>query len=145
MDRPSPPSVLIVEDEMVIALDLRLLVEAMGLTVSGVADGRRQAVEAARACPPDLILADVRLRNDQDGIEMVREILSFAPAGVIFVTANPATLAERGMGHVPTLVKPFDYRSLERAVRTALAGRQARPDTGGEGTPRARSPVFPNV
>lgn len=105
--------VLIIEDEPVIAMDLRMLVEGCGHRVSGIAATHADAVELARLHRPGLILADINLGRGGNGIAAVREIMASMPCPVIFVTAYPEQLLT-AEGIEPTFVmrKPFDRGML---------------------------------
>lgn len=117
-----PPSIMIIEDEPLIAMGLKLVLEAMGCRVAAIFDTEAAAVDGAAALAPDLILADVRLKAGGDGIAAVQAILARRQVPVLFVTGNAGELAGRGMGHLPVLPKPFMPAALEREVRKALAG-----------------------
>ncbi|QYU69496.1 response regulator [Leptolyngbya sp. 15MV] len=105
--------VLIIEDEPIIAMDLRLLVERCGHRVAGVAASETEAVSLARKRPPGLVLADINLGRGGSGIAAVRRILEESRVPVIFVTAYPEMLLT-AEGVEPTYVmrKPFDPMTL---------------------------------
>ena len=115
--------VLVIEDEAVIAMDIRAVVEAMGHRVTGVARTRAEAVGLAAGTRPDLILADVRLADDSSGIDAVADILALIDAvPVIFVTAFPERLLT-GLRPEPAFLigKPFSEEQLRSAVSQAMA------------------------
>ncbi len=68
-------SVMIIEDEAIIAMHLRKIVQSLGNTVAGVARTRDEAVTMARDVLPDLILADISLADGSSGIDAVKDIL----------------------------------------------------------------------
>ena len=117
--------VLIIEDEPIIAMDIRLLVQRCGHRVVGVASSEAAAVALAAAHAPGLILADVNLGRGGDGITAVRRILSTARVPVIFVTAYPERLLSAdGLGPAFVINKPFDRMALAIATYQAItAGR----------------------
>src|SRR6202008_1207803 len=78
--------VLIIEDEPFIALDLQTLVEELGHRVVSIARTHREALRAAEANPPGLILADIQLADGSSGLEAVDQILGSFEVPVIFVT-----------------------------------------------------------
>ncbi len=80
--------VLIVEDEFFIALDIQAILEADGHNVLGVATSAEEAVQAAQALLPDVVLMDVRLAQGSDGVEAAREIRARFNIRSLFVTAN---------------------------------------------------------
>jgi len=115
-------SVLIIEDEPIIAMDLRLLVESCGHTVIGVAGTEAQAVRIAAERSPGLILADINLGRGGNGIAAVRRILSQTKVPVIFVTAYPQDLL-KAEGIEPAFVmrKPFDHFMLATFTYQAVS------------------------
>jgi len=117
--------VLIIEDEPVIAMDLRELVEGCGHRVAGVAASEAEAVDLVARHGAGLILADVNLGRGGNGIVAVRRILETTRVPVIFVTAYPEKLltAER-MEPAFVISKPFDPVTLAVATYQAItAGR----------------------
>jgi CheY-like chemotaxis protein len=125
----SVTDVVVIEDEPVIAMDIRRLVEACGHRVVGVAASESSAVALAEQHHPGLILADINLGRGGDGILAVARIVKSMPVPVIFVTAYPERLltAERPE---PAFVisKPFDPMAL--AVATYQAITAGRPPIG---------------
>jgi CheY-like chemotaxis protein/DNA-directed RNA polymerase specialized sigma24 family protein len=113
--------VLIIEDEPVIALELKSIVESLGHTVVGTADREKEAVAIADRAAPNLVLADIQLRGDDSGIEAVRHILQRHTVPVIFITAYPERLLT-GKGVEPTFIisKPYDPSMVRAAVSQAL-------------------------
>jgi CheY-like chemotaxis protein len=115
-------SVLIIEDESVIAMDLEEIVEHMGHRVTGVATTADEAVGLCAADRPDLVLADIRLANGSSGIDAVNRILeSFAAMPVIFITAYPERLLT-GERHEPAfmIAKPYSPSQVMSAVSQAM-------------------------
>ena len=105
--------VLIIEDEPVIAMDIRMIVEQCGHRVIGIAATQAEALALAREHRAGLILADINLGRGGNGIAAVRDIISKTPCPVIFVTAYPEQLLT-AEGIEPTFVmrKPFDRAML---------------------------------
>lgn len=122
-------SILIIEDEPLIAMDLAQTVEDMGYRVSGTANRESKAVAAAEAAPPALILADIQLLDGDSGINAVRQILEKFDVPVVFVTGYPERLLS---GHTPeptyVVTKPFEPESLKLTIEQALSHHAARPD-----------------
>lgn len=118
-------NVLIIEDEPVIALDIRLLVSRCGHKVVGVAASEAEAIRIAHEAKPGLILADVNLGRGGDGITAVRRILESVDIPVIFVTAYPERLlTAEGVEPAFIINKPFDRMTLAIATYQAIsAGR----------------------
>ena len=115
--------IMVIEDEPIIAMDIRQLVEACGHNVVGIASGEAEAVEMARALRPGLILADVNLGPGGDGISAVQRILAEQDTPVIFVTAYPERLltAER-LEPAFVISKPFEPMALAIATYQAVSG-----------------------
>ena len=116
-------SILIIEDEPMIAMDLEAIVEDLGHHVVGVAGAHRQAVALAAERQPQLIMADIQLEDGGSGIEAVNEILAGASKPVVFITAHPtAYLSALANRPEPAflLPKPFKPDSVRAAVSQAL-------------------------
>lgn len=124
----SATDVLVIEDEPVIALDLRRLVEACGHKVVGIAASEAEAVRIATAKRPGLILADINLGRGGDGSHAVARIQQVMTVPVIFVTAYPERLLT-AEGVEPTFIisKPFEPLALAIATFQAVNGRERPP------------------
>jgi DNA-directed RNA polymerase specialized sigma24 family protein/CheY-like chemotaxis protein len=120
--RQPATSILIIEDEPVIALDIARSIEAYGHRVTGIATTHRDAVELAGADPPGLVLADVQLSDDSSGIDAVAEILDHYQVPVIFITAFPERLLTGERPEPAFLItKPHDPKTLSVAISQAVA------------------------
>jgi CheY-like chemotaxis protein len=118
--RRKPMAVLIIEDEALIAHELQAIVTSLGLSVAGMARNRAEALRIAGHSKPQLILADYKLRGDT-GVDVVKAIRERLDANVIYVTAHPdAVAAAQEEGDI-IISKPFNIRTVERAVQTHLA------------------------
>ncbi|OAG72623.1 transcriptional regulator [Gluconobacter japonicus] len=116
-------SVLIIEDEPIIAMDIQDLVERCGHKIAGVAHTEADAVKLAAETKPGLILADINLGGGGDGMHAVGRILKTHETPVIFVTAYPERLLT-GEAHEPSFVitKPFEPLALAVATYQAVTG-----------------------
>jgi two-component system, response regulator PdtaR len=115
--------ILIAEDETIIRLDLRELLERAGFEVCAEARDGEEAVELAREQTPDLALLDVKMPR-LDGIEAARRILDERPIPIVMVTAyGEEDLVSRAVeaGVFGYLVKPFRETDLLPAIATARA------------------------
>lgn len=114
-------TVLIIEDEPVIAFDIADVVTEMGHKVVGNARTREEAVAAAKATTPGIVLADIQLSDGSSGIDAVADILGSMDVPVIFVTAYPERLLT-GEGPEPVylVTKPFDAETLRVTMDQAL-------------------------
>ncbi|HSV28454.1 MAG TPA: response regulator [Candidatus Omnitrophota bacterium] len=117
------PRIMVIEDEPLIAMGLKMVLENMGCEVPITVDNAADAVAHAQSQPFDLILADVRLKGAEDGISAIERILMDRKVRVLFVTGNASEVANRGMGHIDVLSKPFMPAALERSVRAILSRR----------------------
>ena len=115
--------ILVAEDETIIRLDLRALLEGAGFEVCAEAHDGQEAVELARSEQPDLAILDVKMPR-LDGIEAARRILAERPIPVVMLTAyGQEELVSRAVeaGVFGYLVKPFRESDLLPAIRTARA------------------------
>jgi DNA-binding response OmpR family regulator len=120
---PRRPRALIVEDEIMIALDLEDTMLALGFDSCGLAPSERSARSLAMSGQPDVVLMVVCLDGGREGIETARWLREVCGASVIFVTAkaDEGTLArihERVPG-APVLSKPVYRKHLAKAVSEA--------------------------
>ena len=116
-------SVLIVEDESVVALDLEQRLIGMGFHVAGHAHTGEKALGLARSNRPDVILMDIKLRGDLDGIETAGIIRREVDVPIIFLTAfSDAANLERAKRSDASgyILKPFQERELAIAIELAL-------------------------
>jgi CheY-like chemotaxis protein len=113
--------VLIIEDELLIANDLKRLMLELGHRVTGIARTHQEAVASAGVQRPGLMLADIQLADGSSGIEAVNEILGWHRAPVVFVTAYPERLLT-GQRPEPTflMTKPFNVDDVRVVVSQAL-------------------------
>ena len=115
--------ILIAEDETIIRLDLRDLLERAGFEVCAEARDGVEAVELARSEQPDVAIMDVRMPR-LDGIEAARKILDERPIPIVMLTAyGQADVVARAVeaGVFGYLVKPFQESDLLPAIETARA------------------------
>jgi response regulator NasT len=119
----APLRVLIAEDEPIIRMDLRGLLEKNGFMVVAEAANGEQAVELARTADPDIAILDLRMPG-LDGIEAARRIYAERPLPIVMLTAfSDRTNVEAaiGAGVFAYLVKPFRETDVVPAVRAAVA------------------------
>ena len=105
----TPEKILIVEDERIVALEIRSRVQKLGYTVTGIESSGEKALESIRTNPPDLILMDIRLQGKMDGIQTAERILDQYEIPVIYLTAHS------------------DYDTLDRAKKTMPYGYVLKP------------------
>lgn len=116
-------SILVVEDEAIVADDIRETLIALGYTVAGTAKTGESALEKAADAQPDLVLMDIHLAGAMDGIEAADRIHSLHGTPIIFLTAYADTpLLERAKKTEPYgyIIKPYDERGLHSAIEMAV-------------------------
>ena len=116
-------SILIVEDEALIASYIQEVLEESGFTISGVASSGPEAMSLASASPPDLALVDIKLAGPMDGIEVAQLMRSQFNVRSIFLSGvcDPETM-ERAKSATPLgfLEKPFRPSQVFNALQRAL-------------------------
>lgn len=118
--------ILIVEDEAIVALELRFVLEDLGHQVIGTAADAASAAAIAAREAFDLALVDINLSDGPTGIEVGRN-LARTGALVLYITANPGMLGQGVSGAVGVLTKPSDERSVQTAVDYVLRRRDGDP------------------
>jgi len=115
--------ILLVEDEGVVALDIEQRLTQLGYQVVGIADTAAIALRMARTQQPALVLMDIRIRGELDGVDLARALTTADEVPVVFLTGNAdeATL-RRAIDAEPYgyVLKPFELRTLEAVIETAL-------------------------
>ncbi|WP_020603461.1 response regulator [Spirosoma spitsbergense] len=115
--------ILIVEDEAILALDLKAKLEKEGYRVVGVAASGKQALALFAEHPVDLLLCDIHIKGDWDGIETAQRILAQRPLPLIYLTAysDKATLERAGQTTpLAYIVKPVHLAQLRVAIDMAM-------------------------
>ena len=116
-------SILIVEDEAIVALDLKLQLQDLGYAVCGVAASGEQALELIAQTAPDLIMVDVHLQGRMDGIDVAAAVRSAHGTPVIFLTSHSDDETVRRAAHAGAygyLTKPYQLRELRAGIEVAL-------------------------
>jgi two-component system, cell cycle sensor histidine kinase and response regulator CckA len=118
-----PASILVVEDESIIALDIKTTLQALGFEVQAIASSGQEAIDKSRRLRPDLVLMDIHLRGEMDGVEAIQRIREELDVPVIYLTAyaDPGTV-QRARETEPYgyLLKPFEQRELQIVIEMAL-------------------------
>lgn len=128
VEREQSTSVLIIEDEPLIAMQLEELVSSLGHTICGTAATRTQARAAVAEAVPGLVLADIQLADGSSGLDAVDDILSVATMPAIFITAYPERLLTGDRPEPTYLVtKPFQEATVRAAISQALFFGSTRP------------------
>ena len=121
-------TVLVVEDEIITAIDIKSSLEDLGYQVPPIASTGQEALAEVAKSQPDIILMDIVLKGEIDGIETANRIRDRQQLPIIFLTAysDDATLARAGITEpFGYLLKPFDDRELHTTIQMALKRYQA--------------------
>lgn len=114
-------SVLIIEDEPIIALDIEAMVQDLGHDVTGIARTHKEAIALVKTRRPGLVLADIQLADGSSGLDAVNEILAGIDIPVIFITAYPERLLTGDKPEPAFLItKPFQPDAVKAAISQAL-------------------------
>ncbi|MEW5847390.1 MAG: ATP-binding protein [Myxococcota bacterium] len=125
---PVSPRVLIVEDEGIVAKDIEHTLKGLGYVVVGTAATEEDAVHKAEETNPDIVLMDIKLRDDGDGIRAAAEIRRRQDVPVVFLTAyaDESTLQRaQTTGAFGYVLKPFEDRELHVAIVMAMCKHRA--------------------
>lgn len=115
--------ILIVEDESIVAMDIRRIVQNLDYDVSAIVSSGQAAIHEAQQNHPDLVLMDIMLKGPMDGIEAAAQIHSDLGIPVIYLTAHTEdTTLGRAITTEPFgyLIKPFKGRELKAAIEVAI-------------------------
>ncbi len=117
------PRILVVEDEIIVAIDLQHELNALGYRVTDIASSGQEAVKKAGQIRPDLVLMDIRLDGDMDGIEAAEQIRTNFDIPIVYLTAYADTDTLRRakvtdpFGYI---IKPYQERDLHVTIEMAL-------------------------
>lgn len=115
--------ILIVEDETIVAADLRKQLSRLGYKIEAHAKSGEEAVRLARQLSPNLILMDIRLLGPLDGLETARRIHNEAPIPVVYISAYANLLLQNPTAMQPPqlcVAKPFLVEDLQQVIEIAL-------------------------
>src|SRR5437870_2266745 len=111
--------ILVVEDEAIVAMDINAILRRLGYVILDVLSTGEEAVRSVEEMRPDLVLMDIRLKGEIDGIEAARQIRERITVPIVFLTAHAdVSTVERAKEVAPYgyLLKPFDERDLRRVI-----------------------------
>jgi len=120
---PHPVTILLVEDELIVAEDIRRRLTAMGYSVVDCSTTGEGAIAQAETFRPDIVLMDIMLKGGMDGIEAAGRIKESMDIPIIYLTAySDETTIERAKSTQPFgyLIKPFQARELNVTLDIAL-------------------------
>lgn len=124
LKRPHVVKVLIIEDEPLIALDLKLILIKRGFEVIGHAGNYKEAHTLFCTKKPDIILSDIKLENDESGIEVVKKLKKISDFHVIYLTSySDDLMIENALTTNPLayITKPFKENDINAVFKLASA------------------------
>jgi DNA-binding response OmpR family regulator len=119
----SEPRALIVEEESLIAEELRERLSRLGFSVIAAVDSADEGVEIATRECPDLVLMDIRLKGEKDGVQAAQEIRRQVDVPIVYLTAHSDRVTvDRAMGteYDGFILKPFHRRELQSTIQVAM-------------------------
>ena len=119
----SKPRALIVEDEILIAEELKERLSLLGFSVIAAVDSADEGIAIATRECPDLVLLDIRLKGEKDGIQAVQEIHQKVDVPVVYLTAYSDRLTVdriKGTEYDGFVLKPFRARELQSTIEVAI-------------------------
>ncbi|WP_456462020.1 LytR/AlgR family response regulator transcription factor [Lutibacter sp.] len=117
------PKILIVEDEPIIASDIEMSLEEIGYEVVGIEEDAESALQSIKNNKPDLVLLDINLDRDMDGIILAEEINLHFNIPFVFLTSNTDNLTINRVKRTKPagfIVKPFTDKDLQSNIEIAL-------------------------
>ncbi|WP_332653570.1 response regulator [Brevundimonas sp.] len=119
--------ILIIEDEALVAMELRFVLEDLGHEVVATVADAGTARAIVRETDVDLALVDIHLSDGPTGVALGRELGQDLGVSVLFMTANPGMVRDGVAGTIGVLSKPTDERAVQTAVDYALRRRAGAP------------------
>lgn len=119
------PGIAIVEDEYIVALDIKSFLERSGFAIAGMYASGEDLLEGFASFRPDLILMDIKLRGELDGVETARLVHERYGTPVVLLTAfaDDETIARAKITQpFGYLIKPFEERELKISMRSRYTG-----------------------
>lgn len=121
---PKKPKIFIVEDESIVAFDIECCLKKNGYDVVGIADSHVEIMEKVSQYKPDLVLMDIRIQGEFDGIDCAKQIRNIFETPVVFLTAHSdqntidRATKTKAYGYI---LKPFNEKSLVTNIQMALS------------------------
>jgi CheY-like chemotaxis protein len=127
MENAPQKTILIVEDEIIIAMDIQNTLHSLGYKSIFIAESGEEAIAHVSRTPVDLVLMDIGLRGTLDGIETTEQLLSLTPSvRVMFITSYSNLKVRESADKVPHygyILKPFSTDTLGNAIIRALSAK----------------------
>jgi len=117
------PRALIVEDETLIAEELRERLSRLGFSVIAAVETAEEGIAIATRECPDLVLMDIRLKGEKDGLHAAKEIRQQVDVPIVYLTAYSDRLTVdrvKGTEHDGYILKPFHRRELQSTIEVAM-------------------------
>jgi CheY-like chemotaxis protein len=117
------PRALIVEDEILIAEELRERLSRLGFSVIAAVDSAEEGIAIATRESPDLVLMDIRLRGEKDGVQAAQEIRQQVDVPIVYLTAYSDRLTvdrAKATEHDAYILKPFHRSELQTTIEVAM-------------------------
>src|SRR5882672_9649771 len=120
---PGEPRALIVEDETLIAEELKERLSRLGFSIIAAVDTADEGIAIATREHPDLVLMDIRLKGEKDGVQAANEIRQQVDVPIVYLTAYSDLLTVdrvRASEHDGYILKPFHARELQSTIDVAM-------------------------
>ncbi len=117
------PRALIVEDEILIAEELKERLSRLGFSVIAAVDSADEGIAIATRERPDLVLMDIRLKGKKDGLQAAKEIRQQVDVPIVYLTAHSDQLTvdrAKATEHDGFILKPFQRRELQTTIEVAM-------------------------
>ncbi|MFH5832686.1 response regulator [Halalkalibaculum sp. DA3122] len=125
MSATAAKKILIVEDDMIISMVLERMIEKLNHQIVDTITTGKGAIKAALTTSPDLILMDIQLKDDTDGIDAMREIKKDRDIPVIYITGNSDLYNQKRakqLGYLKYMIKPVRMDDLKEAISNYFTG-----------------------
>ncbi len=120
--------IMIVEDEIITAMDLKQSLENQGYEVCTLITSGKEAIEKAESERPDVVLMDINLLGETDGIETAKEMFSLFATPTVFMTGydeNDVREIIKPITSARYLIKPIDFMKLKLTIEAILCDKQS--------------------
>lgn len=120
---PAKPRALIVEDEILIAEELKERLSVLGFSVIAAVDSAEEGIAIATRERPDVVLMDIRLKGMKDGVQATQEIHQQVDVPIVYLTAHSDRLTvdrARETEYDGFILKPFRARELQSTIEIAM-------------------------
>lgn len=119
MESKQKKTVMIVEDDLILNLLYESYLDKLGFDAEGELVYGKTAIEIAKRINPDLILMDISLEGEMDGIDAMLEIRKFSEVPVIYITGNSDPYhvqRAKETNYIDYLVKPIEFNDLKDSI-----------------------------